>query len=156
LKGSGAFSLTVVESAGTGGKEVLAKRQANAAVALMRMNQPDVAWTLLKHGPDPRVRSYIIHRLGSLGVDGAALIERLDVEPDVSTRRALILSLGAFEADQLPAATKTALTQRLLQIYEQDPDAGMHGAAGWLLRHWGHAAQLAALNAKLATTEAQL
>ncbi len=44
-------------------KEKLAKRQANGAVALLRMNQPAKVWPLLKHSPDPRVRSYLIHRL---------------------------------------------------------------------------------------------
>ena len=50
-------------------EEKLAKRQANAAVALLRMNQPAKVWPLLKHSPDPRVRSYLIHRLGPLGAD---------------------------------------------------------------------------------------
>ena len=50
-------------------KEKLAKRQANAAVALLRMNQPAKVWPLLRHSPDPRVRSYLIHRLGPLGAD---------------------------------------------------------------------------------------
>ncbi len=34
-------------------RETLAKRQANAAVALLRMNQPAKVWPLLKHSPDP-------------------------------------------------------------------------------------------------------
>ena len=52
-------------------KEKLAKRQANAAVALLRLGQPDEVWPLLKHGPDPRVRSYLIHRLSPRGADPA-------------------------------------------------------------------------------------
>jgi hypothetical protein len=51
-------------------KEKLAKRQANAAVALLRMNQPEKVWLLLKHSPDPRLRSYLIHRFGPLGGGG--------------------------------------------------------------------------------------
>src|SRR5262249_58050502 len=47
-------------------REKLAKRQANAAVALLRMNQPEKVWPLLKHSPDPRARSYLIHRLSPL------------------------------------------------------------------------------------------
>ena len=57
-------------------RETLAKRQANAAVALLRMNQPEKVWPLLKHSPDPRVRSYLIHRLSPLGADAEALIKR--------------------------------------------------------------------------------
>ena len=48
-------------------KEKWAKRQANAAVALLRLGQPDAVWPLLKHGPDPRVRSFLIHYLSPLG-----------------------------------------------------------------------------------------
>ena len=57
-------------------REKLAKRQANAAVALLRMNQPEKVWPLLKHSPDPRVRSYLIHRLGPLGADAEAIVKR--------------------------------------------------------------------------------
>jgi hypothetical protein len=44
-------------------KEKLAKRQANAAVALLKMGTPEKVWPLLKHSSDPRVRSWIIHKL---------------------------------------------------------------------------------------------
>src|SRR5262249_1760499 len=36
-------------------RERLAKRKANAAVALLLMNQPAKVWPLLKHSPDARV-----------------------------------------------------------------------------------------------------
>ncbi len=65
-------------------KEHLAKRQANAAVALLRLGQPDGVWPLLKHSPDPRVRSYLIHYLSPRGADAGAVVRRLDEEKDVS------------------------------------------------------------------------
>src|SRR5262249_26576931 len=71
-------------------REKLAKRQANAAVALLRLGQAERVWPLLKHSPDPRVRSYVIHRFGPLGADAGTIIKRLQEEPDVSIRRALI------------------------------------------------------------------
>ena len=39
---------------GKDGKERLAKRQANAAAALLKMSIPKKVWSLLKHSPDPR------------------------------------------------------------------------------------------------------
>ncbi len=69
-------------------KEKLAKRQANAAVALLKMNQPAKVWPLLMHSPDPRARSYLVHRLAPLGADPAAIVRRLDEEPDITIRRA--------------------------------------------------------------------
>ena len=87
-------------------KEKLAKRQVNAAVALLRMNQAAKVWPMLTHSPDPRARSYLIHRLGPLGADPRAIIDRLEVEPDLSIRRALILSLGEF-GEYAPAPSQS-------------------------------------------------
>ncbi len=77
-------------------REKLAKRQANAAVALLRMNQPSKVWPLLQHSPDPRARSYLIHRLSPLGADLGAIVMHLDRESNPTIRRALLLSLGEF------------------------------------------------------------
>jgi formylglycine-generating enzyme required for sulfatase activity len=120
------------------GRETLAKRQANAAVALLRMNQPGKVWPLLKHSPDPRGRSYLIHRFGPLGADSAALVKRLEEEPDVTIRRALILSLGPKEFGQgaWTPKGKKVLVERLQEMYRTASDPGLHAAAEWLLRQW--------------------
>jgi serine/threonine protein kinase/formylglycine-generating enzyme required for sulfatase activity len=119
-------------------REKLAKRQANAAVALLRMDQPGKIWPLLRRTApdDPRVRSYLIHRLSPLGADSGAIIKRLDDEPDVTIRRALLLSLGEFTEEQLPADTRSSLLPRLKEIYGKEPDPGLHAAVEWLLRRW--------------------
>src|SRR5262249_51039014 len=77
-------------------KEKLAKRQANAAVALLKVDQPHKVWPLLQHSPDPRVRSYLVHSVTSLEADPNALFKQLKVEKEVSIRRALLLCLGEF------------------------------------------------------------
>src|SRR5262249_23613969 len=50
-------------------KERLAKRQAKAAVALIRMGKSEEIWPLLQHSPDPRLRSWIISLLSPLQAD---------------------------------------------------------------------------------------
>ena len=117
-------------------RETLAKRQANAAVALLRMSQPEKVWPLLKHSPDPRLRSYLIHRLIPMGADPEALIKRLYEEPDTTIRRSLLLSLGELNEKELPPASRTSLLQKLQTIYRADADPGLHAAAEWLLRTW--------------------
>ncbi len=117
-------------------REKLAKRTANAAVALLRMNQPVTVWPRLRHSDDPRTRSYLIHRLSPLGADAAAIIRHLEVEPDISIRRALLLSLGEYTVEQLSPAVRTSLLPRLQEIYCADPDPGLHAAVEWLLRRW--------------------
>ena len=138
LTGAGAFELKVVETvagADYDATEKRAKRQANAAVALLRLGQPEKVWPLLKHSPDPRVRTYLIHRLGPLGVDAGVILKRLE-EEDITIRRALLLSLGEYSEQQLPATARHALLPKLQDIYRTDADPGLHAAAEWLLRHW--------------------
>jgi formylglycine-generating enzyme required for sulfatase activity/tetratricopeptide (TPR) repeat protein len=118
-------------------KEGLAKRQANAAVTLLRLDQAERVWPVLKHSPDPRVRSYLIHRFRPLGTDPNALVKRLEDEPDVSIRRALLLSLGEFGEKDLPLASRKSLLPILFNMYQDNPDPGLHAAAEWLLRRFG-------------------
>ncbi len=118
-------------------------------------------WPLLRHSPDPTVRSYLLERVGSRSVDARLLVERLEVEQDVSARRALIIGLGEFTEKDLPAAARAPLVKKLLGWYRTDPDAGIHGAIDWLLRHgkegpvarpldWGQAKELERIEKELA------
>ena len=109
----GRYALDVGLSIHEEAKEKLAKRQANAAVALLRMHKPAKVWPLLKHSPDPRVRSYLIHRLGPLRADAATILKRLDSESDITIRRALILSLGEYGEKELSLENRQALLPRL-------------------------------------------
>ncbi|MSR58765.1 MAG: hypothetical protein EXS05_14120 [Planctomycetaceae bacterium] len=138
-------------------QEEVAQQNANAAVALLRMNQPEKVWPLFKHSPDPTVRSYLIHRLGRLGAEATAIIKRFEEEPDITIRRALILSLGEFDEKQFPTAHRQPLIDKLLVVFKNDPDAGMHGAVEWLLRHWGQSNKLQAIDDQLSkrASEAQ-
>ena len=139
-------------------KEALARRQANAAVALLKTKHADKAWPVLKHSSDPRARSYLVHLLAPLGVDVMVLVRRLREEPDVSIRRALILSLGEFDVAQFAAADRKALIDRLLDLYRTDPDAGLHAAADWLLRQkgWDQGSRLSEIDAQLQVDDEHL
>ena len=131
---------------GDGGKEKLAKRQANAAVALLKMNRAEKIWPLLKHSPDPSLRSYLIHRLHPLGADGGAIVKQLNEEPDITIRRALILSLGEYGENGLSPEDRQAVIQKVQGIYTIDTDPGLHGASEWLLRTWKEEAWLKRMN----------
>jgi formylglycine-generating enzyme required for sulfatase activity/tetratricopeptide (TPR) repeat protein len=126
-------------------KDKLAKRRANAAVALLRMDQPEKVWPLLKHSYDPRGRSYLIHALSPLGADAKTLVEQLNRESDVTIRRALLLSLGEF-GDKVTPDERKALLPKLQEMYRTEPDAGLHAASEWLLRQWKEDAWLKGTN----------
>src|SRR5262249_11346673 len=127
-------------------QEKLAQRQANAALALLKLDRPEKAWTVLKHSPNPRARSYLIHRLYPFGVESVALIKRLDEEPDVTIRRALLLSLGEYGEKELSLADRQGLLPKLQDIYRTATDPGLHAAVEWLLRTWKQEAWLKQVN----------
>jgi formylglycine-generating enzyme required for sulfatase activity len=66
-----------------------------------------------------------------------AVARRLDEEPDVSVRRALVLCLGEVGAERLPAGVRRAVAGKAQEIYRAADDPGLRAAAEWLLRHWG-------------------
>jgi formylglycine-generating enzyme required for sulfatase activity/class 3 adenylate cyclase len=117
-------------------KERVARRKANAAVALLRLGEAEHVWPLLSHSPDPRIRSDLIECLAILGADAPALADRLDREPDVSIRRALLLSLGSFAEGNIPHAVRASLLPKVMKLYKEDPDPGLHSTSEWMLRMW--------------------
>jgi formylglycine-generating enzyme required for sulfatase activity len=136
-------------------RDALAARQANAGVGLLRLGRPERVWLLLKHTPDPSVRSYFIHRLASMGARPQLIVDRLHQERDVSSRIALLLILGEFTGDQLPLSDREALVPTVLQMYRDDPDPGLHGASEWLLHRWEQHPRLAEIDKRLATGQVE-
>ena len=134
--GTRELALEEPELADDAAHEARARRWASAAVALFRLGQTEPVWPLLAHTSDPRVRSYLIHSLAALDADPARLVKRLEDETDDSIRRALLLALGQFSEAQLPASKQ--ISPSLLLAFQGEPDAGLHAAAEWLLRKWGH------------------
>jgi eukaryotic-like serine/threonine-protein kinase len=141
------------ERAGEEVREGLARRQANAAIVLFRLGEVDPLWLSLRQGPDPRRRTYLIHRLAPYGIDPQSLIRRLPVEPSASARAAILMSLGEFPPGQLPDDLRRELAKQLLDYYARDPDPGLHAAAGWLLTGWGFTDDLRAIDRSLAGSQ---
>ena len=131
-------------------KDRLARRQANAAVALLKLDREQKVWPLFQHRPDPRARSYFIHRFGSLGADPNQVLTQLDTQDDVSVRRAIILTLGEFSQQQFPPAERERSIPRLLDLYANDCDSGIHGAVAWTLGRWGCHAKLQKIDREFA------
>jgi formylglycine-generating enzyme required for sulfatase activity len=117
-------------------RDALARRQARAAITLFHLGRTAPLWPLLRHTPEPRVRSFLVHYFELLGVAPLALVKRLEAEPDVSSRRALLLALGEYPFDRLPEGEFRELVKRLVQTYKTHPDPGIHSAVDWLLRRW--------------------
>jgi formylglycine-generating enzyme required for sulfatase activity len=136
-------------------RDKMAKRQANAAATLVRMNQPSNVWPLLQSSPHPAVRSYLIHRLHSLGADAGAIAKQLDRETDPTIRQALLLSLGEFDEKALSPEDRKALLSKVRDTYRTATDPALHAASEWLLRTWKEETWLKRVNEEWAKNKDQ-
>ena len=98
------------------------------------------------------MRSYLLHRLASYGVDPQSLLNQLLKEADVSRQRSLILGLGEFaRAKLLSAEQHASLLSDLIRRYSNAPDSGVHGAAEWTLRQLGAEDEIAKVKTAYST-----
>ncbi len=147
-----------------------AARGARAAAALVCMDRSEHALPLLRHRADPRLRSNLINWLHPLGADPrrlAAELARLAAvtrpapaagrrpmdailfDPETSMQRGLILALGNYGIQDVPPELSEQLVVSLLDLYQNNPDAGIHGAAEWTLSRWQQQAKLRKLDSEL-------
>lgn len=82
----------------------------------------------------------------------ASILARLEIESDSSRRRALIIAVGDFAAKDLLGGSKKAnAITNLMQMYADDPDAGVHACCEWSIKQLGAPEVLVKLRAGLAT-----
>jgi formylglycine-generating enzyme required for sulfatase activity/tRNA A-37 threonylcarbamoyl transferase component Bud32 len=129
--------------------EHLVRRRANAAVALRMLGRDEAFWPLLRQSEDPRLRTRLIDRVAPGSPGWEALLDRVETEREGPVRQAILIGLEPMksalsESDRLRAA------DRLMALYEDDPDGGVHGAAEWVLTRWGFGERVAAAKGRLA------
>jgi formylglycine-generating enzyme required for sulfatase activity len=61
----------------------------------------------------------------------------------------LILALGTYGTEGLSPGEREPLIGKLLDVYRNDPDSGIHGATAWTLRQWGQQERFHAADAEL-------
>jgi formylglycine-generating enzyme required for sulfatase activity len=121
------------DSAQPGPRDVAAQRRARAAAALLRLGAAESAWTLLGSASDSRTQAETIHALLEFNAEPGPLVARLGDEKDPAARRELLLALGDLAAQIPQDVRQHGLVARLLDVYRDDPDPGIHGAARRLL-----------------------
>ena len=137
------------------GDEALAARQGRAAIALLQLGHAEPVWQMVAGGDHPGACTELIHDLAKFGVDPHAVISRLVVERQAKARQDLVLALGEYAVDRIPASERRALTAKLLNDYRRESDAGLHSSIDWLLRQcWGKDGKLEQIDREVAGREA--
>lgn len=134
-------------------RELLAKQQANAAVALLRLGKAEKVWPLLQFTPDPRLRSYLIHRFRPLHINPIMLVNQLSGETDLGIRAGLILALGEYSFEEISQPYAASPVEQLLKAYRNDPEPAIHSAAEWTLQNWDQSSILREIDEQLMTKE---
>lgn len=130
----------------------LGRTRAGAAITLLRQGVHEEFFPALRVAEDPESLTQFVHRCRAREIQPEELLAALDVADRLrqtktgAARRledrvmfGLLLALGEFSLADLPAAQRQPLVARLAAWYGSDPSSAVHGATGWLLRHWNRA-----------------
>ena len=119
------------------------QKRANAAVTMLMLGEKESVLPVFNWTDDPEALTQFIFRCTPRGIPVDALLDLLDlvsVDPmkyPKDTRYALMLSIGEYGRNEIPASRYEVLVKKLADWYATDPSSGVHGASGWLLRHLG-------------------
>jgi hypothetical protein len=126
------------------------QRRAGAAITLLREGRHDAMFNALRVEDDPESLTQFVHRCRARGVSPEDLLTALTKADTLRQTKTgqdrkredvvffgLLLALGEFDLNELPAAEQQPLVNDLANWYANDPSSAVHGATGWLLRHWG-------------------
>ena len=81
-------------------------------------------------------------------MQAAGLWDALLQAKEESVRYGLLLALGEFRREELPPEAGSRWLETLAGWYASDPSSAIHSASGWLLRQWGEAKRLEAVDRK--------
>ncbi len=107
--------------------------KANLVALLLKLGEAELVLKKLAHSPTPDTRSHAIDRFRQIGLAAAQVAALLDHVQEVSARRAVVVSLGVYPAREYSDAVLLSCVDRLLKLFRDDPDAGVHSAAEWTL-----------------------
>jgi serine/threonine protein kinase/formylglycine-generating enzyme required for sulfatase activity/energy-coupling factor transporter ATP-binding protein EcfA2 len=127
----------------------LAKRQAGSAIALLRQGEREKIFSALRVSDDPESLTQFVHRCRARSVsfgelwDCVQIVERTRPALRGDSRRledrvlfGLLMALGEFSLSEIPLDQRDSTVNQLATWYRDDPSSTIHGASGWLLRHW--------------------
>ena len=126
---------------------------AKIAIGLFKFGSPDATWKILGgKQSNPSLRNQLIDWLAPLGIEPQALVEKFVHESDPTVRQGLLLALGEFTDAEFSVVERQQLNVTLAEVYESDPNAGLHSAAELLLRKTDQADTITAIVEKIRST----
>ncbi len=135
---------------------VFVRVRTRTAAIWLNLGMEDAVWPLLKQASDPTARTELIHGFSPLMTSPADVISQLDRDDDPSIRQAMLLVAGQLVGPPehrtprwIELRRNDPLISQLLQIYQNDPDPGIHAAVAWTLRRYEQDAAMARIDNEL-------
>jgi serine/threonine protein kinase/formylglycine-generating enzyme required for sulfatase activity len=150
------------EDLGSFARIAYGQQRANAAVTMLKLGEKEKVLPVFDWTDDPEAMTQFIFRCKPRGISVDNLLDLLEFTTrSVSegsdaaasgltsstslahasgwdrARYALLLAIGEYAPTDIPASRRDALVKQLADWYANDPNSGVHGASGWLLRHLG-------------------
>lgn len=113
------------------------RRISNAILALYHLGDYEAVWPKFLKNSRPDLRTSLIHRIPKIAINADEIVERLCNEQEPSVRQALLLTLGSGSRWTAVLKDDSDFIEKLIELYRNDPDAGCHSAARWLLQQLG-------------------
>jgi len=140
------------------------QQRANAAVTLLRLGEREKVLPVFDMTDDPEALTQFIFRCRDRGVRVEELLDcfalvanqpqgdspqfsvfgathvaqpQANAQLRIHALYALLLALGEYSLAEIPESQRDDLLKQLGDWYRNDPSSSVHGASGWLLRHWG-------------------
>jgi serine/threonine protein kinase len=110
---------------------------ANRVLAdLVQGNQENML-NALRLRPDPRLRTYTLHRSVELGIPLDSLLSNLFVTASDEELFGLCMLTAIIDPDTIDSDLYQKIKRWTTQTYAEHPDGGIHGLCGMLLEQWG-------------------
>lgn len=113
--------------------ERAAVEKSNLLLALLAIGSPDAVRPHFRSQPDPRPRTYTLHRLAQLGIAIDTILAHARSERDPEALYAFLIGLASYPSRDLDRV-RGSLEPWLRQTYLRHPSPGVHSAAAFLLR----------------------
>ena len=113
-----------------------ARRRAHCVALLFLLGDHEPAWSCLDPAANPDLCSFAEKRLADLDADPGILLDKLQAGGPVRLRAALLRIVARVDADRLSPALRKQITDAMHELWQTDPDGGVHSAAEWALRRW--------------------
>lgn len=112
-------------------------RQGIAAAIQIFLGE-DAGFSIFSFSSDSTSKSKCQLMLGCLNVLPSRILEKINSTSDINAKQSMIIALGDMNFDSVDLQTKNLWVGIFLELYENNADAGLHGALDWLLRkRWG-------------------